>query len=330
MKILSGFKDCGENQRHACPDWCKGAALAIGNFDGVHKGHQALLAEVRRQAKLVDGPAGVMLFDPHPRELFAPDKPHFRLTTLHQRLGLLEIYGMDLAVVVPFDAKLAALSAPAFIEEILVARLAVRHVVIGYDFFFGKGRAGTAQLMRQMGKALGFGVSVIEPVAGDGEVFSSSAVRALLGQGEVRDAAAMLGHWWRAIGVVTGGAKRGTSLGFPTANITLPKATTLAHGIYAVRVYADGARFLGAAYLGTRPTFDDGVPILEVFLFDFDGDLYGREIEVEFIAHIRQDRRFDGSESLQQQMKEDCGKARVILSKMEKADPFARPQAAGA
>lgn len=325
MKILSGFKECGDASPPACPDWCKGAALAIGNFDGVHKGHQALLSEVRRQAQLVDGPAGVMMFDPHPRELFAPDKPHFRLTTLQQRLGLLEIYGMDLAVVVPFDKQLAGLSAPAFIEDILVARLAVRHVVIGYDFFFGKGRAGTAQLMRQMGKALGFGVSVIEPVAEEGEVFSSSAVRALLGQGEVQDAAAMLGHWWRAIGVVTGGAKRGTGLGFPTANITLSKSTTLAHGIYAVRVYVDGTKLYGAAYLGTRPTFDDGVPVLEVFLFDFDGDLYDREIEVEFIAHIRDDRRFASSQALQRQMQLDCKEALSILTEMEGTDPYARP-----
>lgn len=330
MKILKGLDvSVGDSTGATGIDASvKGAALAIGNFDGVHRGHQALLAEAKAQARSFAGPAGVMLFDPHPRELFAPDKPHFRLTTLQQRLGLLEIYGMDVAVVLPFDRALASLSATAFIEDILVAKLDVRHVVIGYDFFFGKGRAGTARLMREMGKALGFGVSVIEPVAEEGEVFSSSGVRALLGQGEVRDAAAMLGHWWRAIGTVTGGAKRGTGLGFPTANITLPKATTLAHGIYAVRVYGEGLYCHGAAYLGTRPTFDDGVPVLEVFLFDFDGDLYGREIEVEFIAHLREDRRFADGEALSAQMQADCDQARAILAKVDAADPFARPVAA--
>ena len=320
MHVLHGLKDIPDD----CPDGCRGAALAIGNFDGVHRGHQALLAKVREKAKMNSALAGVMVFEPHPREYFQPDKPHFRLTSLSQRLGLLEIFGIDLAVVLPFDKVLASQSAEDFITDILVGTLSVRHVVIGYDFFFGKGRGGNAELMSKMGNKLGFGVSVIEPVAEGGEVFSSSAIRALLGQGDVRDAAAMFGHWWRVEGVVTGGAKRGTDLGYPTANISLPKGTTLAHGIYAVRVYADGARYFGAAYLGTRPTFDDGVPVLEVFLFDFDGDLYGKQIEVEFIEHIRDDKRFVDGGALKDQMAHDCEEARRVLNNTEKDDPFAR------
>jgi riboflavin kinase / FMN adenylyltransferase len=186
---------------------------------------------------------------------------------------------------------------------------------VGYDFRFGKGRTGDPEGLRRAGNALGFGVTVIGQVAEAGEVFSSSAIRADLGQGDVKGAAQMLGWWWRVAGVVRSGAKRGTGLGFPTANIGLTPGTALAHGIYAVRVYADGITHAGAAYLGTRPTFDDGAPVLEVFLFDFHGDLYGHEIEVEFIDFIRPDRRFDAAASLQAQMEKDCERAREILAR---------------
>ena len=212
-----------------------------------------------------------------------------------------------------FDATLARLSADEFIAGVLVDRLAARQVVVGYDFRFGKGRGGDPEGLRRAGEALGFGVTVIGQVAEAGEVFSSSAIRAELAQGDVKGAAQMLGWWWRVAGVVRSGAKRGTGLGFPTANIALAPGTALAHGIFAVRVHVHGSRHAGAAYLGTRPTFDDGSPVLEVFLFDFDGDLYGREIEVEFIDFIRSDRRFDGAASLQAQMERDCDRAREIL-----------------
>ena len=209
--------------------------------------------------------------------------------------------------------RLAALSADAFIDRVLVERLAAAHVVIGYDFRFGKGRGGDPQTLERAGAARGFGVSVVAQVAEAGEVFSSGAIRAELAQGDVQGAAQMLGWWWRVSGRVTGGAKRGTGLGFPTANIALAPGTALAHGIYAVRVHVGEARYQAAAYLGTRPTFDDGAPVLEVFLFDFDGDLYGREIGVEFIDFIRGDRRFEGIEELRAQMDRDCERAREIL-----------------
>jgi riboflavin kinase / FMN adenylyltransferase len=306
MQVLHGMDNVPASARRA--------ALAIGNFDGVHRGHQALLAVAREQAAKSGGPAGVVLFEPHPREFFQPDRPHFRLTPLPLKLKLLESFGLDLAVVLRFDASLAALSAEEFIASILAGKLAAAHVVVGYDFRFGKGRAGDLETLSRAGVAHGFGVTVVAQVAEAGEVFSSGAIRAELAQGDVQGAAQMLGWWWRVSGRVTGGAKRGTGLGFPTANIALAPGTALAHGIYAVRVHLDGSRYDAAAYLGTRPTFDDGAPVLEVFLLDFDGDLYGRDIAVEFIDFIRPDLRFHGAEALKAQMAQDCDAARKILA----------------
>lgn len=306
MQILRGID--------SVPASARGAAVAIGNFDGVHRGHQALLQATREAARKGSAAAGVILFEPHPREFFQPDRPHFRLTPLPLKLTLLERFGLDLAVVLRFDAALAALSAEAFIARILVEKLAVGHVIVGYDFRFGKGRGGDPETLQRAGAASGFEVTIVPQVAEGGEVFSSGAIRAELGQGDVRGAAQMLGWWWRVIGEVRGGAKRGTGMGYPTANIGMTPGTALAHGIYAVRVHFDGERHAGAAYLGTRPTFDDGAPLLEVFLLDFDGNLYGREIEVEFIDFIRGDRRFDGMEALKAQMALDCEAARKVLA----------------
>jgi len=295
------------------PAAARGGALAIGNFDGVHRGHQALLRAAKAQAATLGAPAGVILFEPHPREFFQPDKPHFRLTPLERKLELLEQLGLDVAIVLTFDATLAGLPAQQFIEKIVVEALAARHIVIGYDFRFGKARAGDPEAMRRAGEALGFGVTVVAQVAEAGEVFSSNAIRAELAQGDVAGAAQMLGHWWRVSGEVIGGFKRGTGLGFPTANLALPAGTALAHGIYAARVYADGQAYAGAAYLGTRPTFDNGAPMLEVFLLAFDGDLYGHEIAVEFIDYVRPDTKFASVEALKEQIARDCAKAQAVL-----------------
>lgn len=292
----------------------RGAVIAIGNFDGVHRGHQALIATTIREARRLKKPAGIMVFEPHPREHFQPHEPHFHLTPLNEKLRVFRAAGVDLAVVVAFDANVAALTPDAFIERLLVAGLGVSHVVIGYDFFFGKGRAGTPEMMRQAGREMNFGVSVVAPVAEAGEVFSSSAIRLKLAQGDVASAAHDLSRWWRVSGKVIGGAKRGTGLGFPTANVPMPKGTALGHGIYAVRAFIGQQKHDAAAYLGTRPTFDDGMPVLEVFLFDFDGDLYGREISVEFIGFIRADRKFESAEALKAQMALDVAEARRMLA----------------
>ena len=296
------------------PREARGAVIAIGNFDGVHRGHQALIEAAVVEAKRRKAKSGAMVFEPHPREFFQPNEPHFHLTPLNEKLRLLRAKGLDLTVVLPFDAALAGLSAEHFIERVLVAGLGVSHVVIGYDFFFGKGRTGSPETMRAAGAEMGFGVTVIAPVAEAGEVFSSSAVRLKLAQGDVKAAAHDLGHCWRVSGKVVGGAKRGTGLGFPTANVPMPKGTALGHGIYAVRAHVGREHHDAAAYLGTRPTFDDGKPVLEVFLLDYDGDLYGREIDVEFVDFIRADRRFETIEALKEQMAKDVARVRQVLA----------------
>lgn len=299
----------------AIPPEARGAVLAIGNFDGVHRGHQALIGRTIAEARREGRPAGVLLFEPHPREFFSPDVPHFRLTPLAEKLGVLEDLGLDLAIVLPFDAKLAALEAGRFIDDILVGALGIAHLVVGYHFFFGRNRSGSTETLRAAGKAQGFGVTVVEPVAERGEPFSSTAIRLKLAEGDVKGAAELLGRPWHVRGPVIGGAQRGTGLGFPTANVAMAKGTALGHGIFAVRVKLDDGRLLdGAAYLGTRPTFDDGMPVLEVFLFDFDERIYGRTIEVSFIDKVRDDRKFASVDDLVRQMQADCEKARAILT----------------
>ncbi|PPD27415.1 MAG: bifunctional riboflavin kinase/FMN adenylyltransferase [Hyphomicrobium sp.] len=306
MQVLNGID--------FIPAFAKGAAVAIGNFDGVHRGHQTLIATAVGRARELGRPSGVIVFEPHPRQYFAPGQPHFHLTPLNEKLRVLAALGLKLVVVLPFDARMASLTAEAFIEDVLVSNLSVSHVVIGYDFFFGRKRGGNPQTMREAGARLGFGVSVVEPVAQDGEVFSSSEIRLKLARGDVAGAAQALGRNWRVSGRVIGGAKRGTGMGFPTANVPMPQGTALGHGIFAVHAIIDGLRHEAAAYLGTRPTFDDGMPVLEVFLFDFDGDLYGRDMTVEFIAFIRPDRKFADAGELVAQMEKDVAEARRLLA----------------
>jgi riboflavin kinase/FMN adenylyltransferase len=295
------------------PITARSAVVAIGNFDGVHLGHRALLNEAVVKAKVLGKASGVMVFEPHPREFFQPHEQHFRLTPLKRKLALFEKLGLKVAFVEHFDQNLAGLKAEEFIERVLVAGLGVAHVIIGYDFYFGFKRGGNPELMVHKGEELGFGVTVVPPVAESGEAFSSSSVRLHLAQGDVKGAAHMLGENWRVAGKVVGGAKRGTGLGYPTANVPMPKGTGLGHGIYAVRAHVDGKTLPAAAYLGTRPTFDDGMPVLEVFLFHFDGDLYGHDMDVEFVEFIRGDRKFATGEDLVKQMHEDVARAKAIL-----------------
>jgi riboflavin kinase / FMN adenylyltransferase len=292
----------------------RGAVVAIGNFDGVHRGHRALIDKALARARATGKLAGAIVFEPHPREFFVPDEQHFRLTPLPEKLRLFEAIGLDLVRVLTFDLALSRMSADAFIQHILVDELAISGAVVGYDFFFGHKRSGTPQMLSEAGRSHGFTVEIVPPVAELGEVFSSTAVRLKLAEGDFRGAAQALGRWWRVTGTVVGGAKRGTGMGYPTANVPMPKGTALAHGIFAVRVLIEGGWHDGAAYLGTRPTFDDGMPVLEVFLFDFDGDLYGRTIAVEFIEFLRPDRKFDSMDALVAQMDIDVAKARAVLA----------------
>jgi len=306
MLIIRGVGPVAEEAR--------GAVIAIGNFDGVHKGHKALIGQVRDIAAQLEKPSGVLAFEPHPRTFFAPQAPHFRLTSLEEKLRLLELQGLDLAVVVPFNAELAGLSADAFIAQVLVDQLGVSHVAVGDDFHFGKKRLGTASTLEAAGGSYGFGVTILDKKGEGGAAFSSSRVRKALAAGDVGQAAHVLGHWWRIAGKVTHGAKLGTELGFPTANIELPAGTELGPGIYAVHVHVAGTDYKGAAYYGRRPSVDNGAPRLEVFIFDFSGDLYESEIAVSFVARIRDDKRFESFDDLKAQIAKDCAAAREILT----------------
>lgn len=306
MQVVHGYSHV--------PITARSAVVAIGNFDGVHQGHRALVRAAVAKAQELGRPSGVMVFEPHPREFFQPHEQHFRLTPLTRKLALFEKLGLKVAFVQHFDQSLAALKAEEFIERVLVAGLGVSHVIIGYDFYFGNKRGGNPELMAQAGEQFGFGVTILPPVAEAGEVFSSSGVRLHLAQGDVTGAAHMLGDNWRVTGKVVGGAKRGTGMGYPTANLPMPKGTALGHGIYAVRAHVDGKTHDAAAYLGTRPTFDDGMPVLEVFLLDFDGDLYGHQMEVEFVGFVRGDRKFASADELVTQMDADVVQVRAILA----------------
>jgi riboflavin kinase/FMN adenylyltransferase len=307
MQVIHGHK-------HVPPAF-RGSAVAIGNFDGVHKGHRALLTEAKARAAEKKVLSSAMTFEPYPREFFQANEAHFRLTPLKRKIQIFEALRLDLVFVEPFNAELANLSGEDFIERVIVAGLGASHVVIGYDFYFGHKRSGNPELMLRAGEEFGFGVTIMPPVAEAGEPFSSSAVRLYLAQGDVRGAAHMLGEPWRVSGKVVGGAKRGTGMGYPTANVPMPKGTTLGHGIYAVKAYVEGLPHDAAAYLGTRPTFDDGMPVLEVFLFDFNGDLYGRSMDVEFIDFIRADRKFHSVEELVAQMDKDIADVKAVLAK---------------
>jgi riboflavin kinase/FMN adenylyltransferase len=313
-----------------CPEALKGVTLAIGNFDGVHRGHQAVLRAALEGARTSGTPSAVMTFEPHPRAFFQPGKPLFRLTPPALKHRLFEALGLDMAVVLPFDASLAARPAEDFVRHILVEGLGVSHAITGSDFHFGKGRDGNPDVLRALGQKHGFGVTIVAPQAGEGGVYSSTQIRDHLRDGNPRGAAESLGYWWRVAGEVIGGDKRGHGLGFPTANIAVPEGFELKHGIYAVRVRIDGSQYHGAAYLGTRPSFDDGDPVIETFLFGFDGDLYGQEIELEVIEFLRGDEKFESSEALVNQMKADCEAAENSLASLDKNDPFAQGLLGGA
>jgi riboflavin kinase / FMN adenylyltransferase len=303
------------------PERITGAFVAIGNFDGVHRGHRAVIDAAIAHAKKDKRPAVALTFEPHPRAFFQPDRPLFRLTPEAAKLKLLAAAGLDGAVVMNFGAALAKVTAGDFVADILVRRLAIAGAVAGADFHFGKGRQGTPAFLRQEGKRLGFAVDLIPPFLVDGVPVSSSAIRDSLSRGEVERASALLGYPWFVSGKVAHGEARGRELGFPTANIALDPAATLAHGIYAVRVLAKGAIHDGVASFGRRPTFGEGAPLLEIYLFDFSGDLYDEEVAVAFFAWIRPELKFEAVGDLVQRMNEDSGLAREKLARTENVFP---------
>ncbi|UGY19959.1 bifunctional riboflavin kinase/FAD synthetase [Bradyrhizobium septentrionale] len=300
----------------------KGAVVAMGNFDGVHLGHRAVIGAALAMGKAHGVPALAVTFEPHPRSFFSPNTPQFRLTDETNKLRLLAATGLAGAVVMTFDKARAGTSAQDFIHHDLIDRLGISGIAVGYDFHFGKGRVGSPSLLVSEAPRLGIEVDVQAHVDIEERPVSSSAIRMALAEGQVIDATTMLGGPWFVTGKVIHGEKRGRDLGYPTANIRLDKHCGLKHGIYAVRVGKGSQRFDGVASFGRRPTFDNGAPLLEVFLFDFKGDLYDTVLDVAFIGFIREELKFDTIEALIRQMDDDSARARALLA----AAPDAFPQ----
>jgi riboflavin kinase / FMN adenylyltransferase len=297
------------------PGALRGAIVAIGNFDGLHLGHRAVISRAQAMAAQRGCPAAVLTFEPHPRAFFRPQEPLFRLTPEPIKLALLARLGLDGAFVLDFDAALAATRAAAFLEDLLVRRLGVSGLVVGHDFHFGRDREGTPAFLAREGARLGLAVAVVEALMEADRPVSSSGARKALQVGDVESAARLLGHRYIVRAEVIHGDKRGRTLGYPTANMRLEQGNRLAHGIYAVRVALDGMIHDGVASYGRRPTFDNGPPMLEVFIFDFAGDLYGRIIDVEFCAFIRGEETFAGADALIARMNQDSAQARRALAR---------------
>ncbi len=297
----------------------QGAVVAMGNFDGVHLGHQSVIALARAIAATNNAPLGVITFEPHPRQLFAPDAPPFRLMNEETRAHRINKLGIDALFELPFNTALSQLTAEEFARDILTNGLKVKHVVIGADFRFGKGRQGDADMLCELGQQLGFGVTVAPLISDDKGDYSSSAIREALSTGHPEDAARILGHWHHIDGVVEKGDQRGRELGFPTANISLDDLHLPKFGVYAVFFdVLNGPHkglYRGAASLGIRPTFGVNKPNLETFLFDFTGDLYDASVSVALVAYQRPEEKFENLEDLIKQMNIDCFEAREILGK---------------
>jgi riboflavin kinase / FMN adenylyltransferase len=300
----------------------RGAMLALGNFDGLHQGHAALIGEARDRARAAGVPAAVLTFEPHPRSVFMPEGEPYRLTPFRVKEREIARLGVDLLFVQHFDLAFARKSAESFVDEVLRGAIGVTHIVVGHDCTFGNRRRGTPEMLRAAGAEYGFGVTVVEPVRGaDAAVYSSTHIRELLKAGKPREAAAQLGRFWEIDGRVSVGDRRGRTIGFPTANLGLGEYLRPALGVYAVRVAGDGPDDLfagraidGVANIGLRPTVGGLEPRLEAHLFDTDADLYSRHLRVSLVEFIRPERKFAGLDALKAQIAEDAAKARAILA----------------
>jgi riboflavin kinase / FMN adenylyltransferase len=300
-------------QWHGLDLSARGASVAMGNFDGIHRGHQAVIDLARGTE-----PLGIITFEPHPRQYFAPNSPSFRLMNPEARANRLARLGVEHLFQLPFDATLAGLSPEGFVTRVLADGLGISHVVVGADFCFGKGRAGTAQDLASLCRQSGIRTTIAPLVMEGGAEISSTQIRKALSDGRPRDAAAMLGHWHRIEGEVLHGEKRGRTLGYPTANMSLDDLHLPRFGVYAV--LADiltgplRGSYPGAASLGVRPMFGENRPNLETFLFDFKGDLYGEHLSVALVEHLRPEMKFDNLAALIAQMDADCARARAVLT----------------
>lgn len=316
MKIITGRLVGPPPQGEAAPP----TSIAIGNFDGVHRGHLAVIQRAQKAADENGYASGVLTFDPHPRQFFAPDGPPFLLMSLGSKMRRLAALDIDVAFVAAFDTAFAALSDATFAANVLSERLNARHVVVGEDFCFGAGRKGDVAKLREYGQTLGFDVDVVAPI-GDAQPFSSSAARQALRDGQPQVAKTILGDWYRVEGHVERGDQRGRELGFPTANLPLDGLWAPAFGVYAVKVeILDGdhqGHYHGAASVGVRPQFDKKIPNFETHIFDFDADIYGAAVSIALVTYLRPERRFSSIEALIEQMRADCDDARSILATVE-------------
>jgi len=308
LKTVNAWKDLPADER--------GAAVALGNFDGVHRGHQQVVAQAAKAALADKTPLGVITFDPHPRRLFRPTEPAFKLMTHAQQARALGGLGVDLLYLLPFDFEMASFGDREFVEKVLVEGLGVKHVAAGFDISFGRGRTGSADLLRTYGEEYGFTVSIAEPVASrDGDKFSSTGVRDALRAGQPDQAARILGRPFAIEGVVRRGQQLGRQLGFPTANVEVEDYVVPKLGVYATRTrLPDGREVPGVANLGNNPTTGIVETRLETWLFDFDEDLYGQIIETDLIAFLRPELKFDSLELMIEQIRRDEQEARAIVA----------------
>ncbi len=314
MKIFRHYNDV--------TDAFKGAVVAVGNFDGVHRGHQALIAEAKKLADERGAPLGVLAFEPHPQEFFRPSPESFRLTPFRAKARLLAEQGADVMFALTFDADMAGKSAQDFVLDVLVGGLGIGSVIVGQDFQFGKGRAGNVAVLAYMGEMEGFGVTVFEPVLENAaDKISSTHIREALKAGRPEEAAKLLGHWWSVEARVEHGDARGRTIGFPTANMRIDDCLRPAFGVYAVRatILEDdrpAGRYDGVANFGIRPMYKIETPLLETFLFDFNGDLYGKHLQIEFVSFIRGEAKLEGLEALKTQIATDCDEAKKLLRQL--------------
>jgi riboflavin kinase/FMN adenylyltransferase len=313
--------DAGPHDDWPGLDRLRRPVVAIGNFDGVHRGHRAVIATAMERAHAAHRPAAVLTFEPHPRSFFQPDAASFLLSPEAAKLRLLAATGLNGAIFLNFNAALAGLSAEEFVSDILVDRLGVTGAVIGFNFHFGKDRRGTPEFLEAQGNQHGFTVDVVPPYMLHGKRVSSGAIRDALSHGHVNEATDLLGYPWFVTGQVVHGDKRGRELGYPTANLRLPPDCGLKYGVYAVRVGVGGQLYDAVANFGRRPMFDTGAVLLEIYLFDFSGDLYGAALDCAFIGWIRPELHFDSIEELIRRMDDDSRHARSILARHPDAFP---------
>ncbi len=317
MEVFTGISSMRRKLRNP--------AITIGNFDGVHKGHQALFEKVKQWARQIGGESAVITFHPHPLEVLFPRKALSFITSHQQKLKLIENCGIDATIVIPFSREFSQISARQFVEDLLVAQVGMKAIVVGYDYRFGHSREGDIDFLIRMGREFGFNVDTMAGIKVNDTVVSSTVIRQMIKQGNVKNAGRLLGRPFEVSGTVVEGKKRGAGLGFPTANISLPATASPRTGVYAVEAEVEGKWYGGAANLGYNPTFGDTDMSLEVHIFDFNRNIYGKPITIRFADRLRDEKRFSGPQELIEQIRKDVAAARKILALMREHDLAGKP-----